>query len=281
MFLALILGAVSLFVIKKMIDVAKQDALKSRPVIDTPAEKIEMGDVLYVKDNLDTGAALTEMNVGMHKVPANVIPATALRSMDQIKDQFAFQPLYKDEWLLQPKVRSKDKLPKASLMIEHGKRLVSVRVDEVKASSFLIKNGDYVDLVGSFPVEGDNLPSSNPPIGQKITVTFLQRVKVFDIVHGSAATKDGETAEGGQERMAIGTNATFEVTSAQAEIITNAESIAGSIWLVLRRFDDDTVYAPTSELERKIISNLIRNDQNVSKPAPPAPAPVQSRKTIF
>jgi Flp pilus assembly protein CpaB len=282
-FLALVLGAGSIFLIKKIIDVERQKALDARGVVPAAAEQIQMGDVLYVKDNLETGTPLTDMNVASRKVPASAIPDTALRTMDQIKDQFAFQPLFKDEWLLQPKVRSRDNLPKASLMIEPGKRLISIRVDEVKANSFLIKNGDFVDLVGSFNVDADNMPAANPPLGQKTTVTFLQRVKVFDIVHGSSVPNQGaEGGEAGQARMAMGTNATFEVTAQQAEIITNAETVANSMWLVLRRFDDEGIYEATSELERKIIANLVRSDQIVSKPAPPpAPVPVQQRKTVF
>jgi Flp pilus assembly protein CpaB len=282
-FLALVLGAGSIFLIKKIIDVERQKALDSRGVVPTATEQIEMGDVLYVKDNLETGTPLTDMNVASRKVPASAIPETALRTMEQIKDQFAFQPLFKDEWLLQPKIRSRDNLPKASLMIEPGKRLISVRVDEVKANSFLIKNGDFVDLVGSFNVDADNMPAANPPLGQKITVTFLQRVKIFDIVHGSSVPNQGaEGAEAGQARMAMGTNATFEVTAQQAEIITNAETVANSMWLVLRRFDDEGIYEATSDLERKIISNLVRSDQVVSKPAPPpVSVPVQQRKTVF
>ncbi|MDX6767846.1 MAG: Flp pilus assembly protein CpaB [Candidatus Methylacidiphilales bacterium] len=283
MVLALVLGAGSIFLIKKMIDVERQKALASKPVIEAaPEVKIEMGDVLFVKEDLETGTPLNDMNVGVLKVPVTVIPDNALRSLDQVKDLFAYQSLFKNEWLLQPKARTRESLPKPSMVIEPGKRLISVRVDEVKANSFLVKNGDFVDLVGSFELEDDMLPTKNVPMGKKITITFLQRVKIFDIIHGSQVAGGEETAEGGKGRLAMGTNATFEVTQREAEIITNAESVATSIWLVLRRFDDTAIQEPQSELEKNIIANLLRaNNSAAEVKAPPPKTALPSRKTVF
>jgi len=283
--LALILGGVSIFLIKKIIDVERDKFRTSAPVVEGQADKIEMGDVLFVKEDLQMGTPLTDMNVGVVKVPASVIPETAIRSMDQIRDLFAFQALFKNEWLLQPKARPRESLPKPSLVIEAGKRLISVRVDEVKASSYLVKNGDFVDLVGAFEVEPELMPSKNPPIGKRITVTFLQRVKVFDIIHGSQVSGSadgagGQANEGG--RLAMGTNATFEVTPMEAEIITNAESVSSSIWLALRRFDDVSVNEPRNELEKGIIANLNRTHVNVPEVVPPPEKPATpTRRTVF
>lgn len=284
-FLALFLGAVSIFLIKKIIDVERNKARASMPAVESTAEKIEMGDVLIVKEDLQMGTPLTDMNVGVVKVPVSVIPDTAIRSMDQIRDLFAYQALFKNEWLLQPKARPRESLPKPSLVIEAGKRLISVRVDEVKASSYLVKNGDFVDLVGAFEVEPELLPSKNAPIGKRITVTFLQRVKVFDIIHGAqvaaaAEGQGGQPAESG--RLAMGTNATFEVTPAEAEIITNAESVSTSIWLALRRFDDVSVVEPRNELEKEVIANLNRTNVDAPEVVPPPVKPATpTRRTVF
>lgn len=278
--LALFLGLGSLFLIRKLIESAKAEALANAPV-QTEVKAVESKDVLFVKDNLETGTPLTDMNVGVTKAPTDLVPETALTSLDQIKDRFAVQNLFKGEFLLEGKVRTRDQLPKASLMITPGKRLISVRVDEVKASSFMIKNGDYVDLVGSFDVKEDMLtPGTELPIGSRITVTFLQRVRVFDIIHGNAGAAKED--EGSNQRMALGTTATFEVTPEEADIITNAESVAGALWLVLRRFDDDQVRPPRSPLEEKIIASLQRKDIKIASPPPPEPtkAPAQ-RKTVF
>jgi Flp pilus assembly protein CpaB len=277
--LALFLGIGSLVLIKKLVESEREKALASRPAA---VEKVQTAPVLIVKDNLETGTPLTDLNVGVKQIPQDMMPEGAMSSLDQIRDRFAVQQLFKGEMLLEAKAKTKDQLPKASLMIEKGKRLISVRVDEVKANGYMIKNGDYVDLVGSFNVTEEMLkPGSEKPIGDKLTVTFLQRVRVFDIVHGDAAAapQDGSSADNSKGRIAMGTNAAFEVTPQQAEIITNAESIAGSIWLVLRRFDDDVVFPPTNDLEKGIIDSLQRSEKSVV--APPPPPKTEKRKTVF
>lgn len=279
--LAVLLGLGSLFLIKKFVESEKARALASAPAV-SQVKPVETKDVLFVKDDLQTGTPLTDLNIGVTKAPVDIVPETALTSLDQIKDRFAMQSLYKGEFLLQPKARTREELPKASLMIEPGKRLISVRVDEVKANGFMIKNGDFVDLVGSFDVKEEMLPTGSVlPIGDKLTVTFLQRVRVFDIVYGSSVTGSEKSDEGqGSQRMARGTNATFEVTPAEANIISNAESVASTLWLVLRRFDDTTITPPATPTEEKIIASLQRND--ISAPPPAAPIkPTNQRKTVF
>lgn len=278
--LAVFLGLGSLFLIKKFVESEKAKVLASVPQ-QTEVKPIETRDVLIAKDNLEAGTPLTDLNVGVVKMPSDIVPETALTSMDQIKDRFATQMLFKGDLILEGKVRTKDQLPKASLMISPGKRLISVRVDEVKASGFMIKNGDFVDLVGSFEVQDEMLPiGMDKPVGDRITVTFLQRVRVFDIIHGAVSgSNQGEDGQNAQ-RMAQGTTATFEVTPAEADIISNAEDVASNLWLVLRRFDDEEIKPPRSELEAKIIASL----QRVATKAPPPPEPVKpapARKQVF
>jgi len=276
--LALFLGIGSLVLIRKLVESERAKALAERPAA-TEVKAVETRDVLIAKDNLETGTPLTDLNVGLVKMPADIVPETALTSLDQIKERFAMQTLFKGELILDGKARTKDQLPKASLMITPGKRLISVRVDEVKASGFMIKNGDFVDLVGSFEVKDEMLPPGmDQPIGEKITVTFLQRVRVFDIIHGTAAT--GNEEDKSNQRMAQGTTATFEVTPEQADIISNAEAVASELWLVLRRFDDDEIKKPRSSLEEKVIASLHRTD--IQAPPPPEPVkPTTTRKTVF
>lgn len=278
MALALFLGIGSLFLIKKLVESEKEKVRREMPQ-QVEVKQVETRDVLFAKDDLELGTPLTDLNVGVMKAPVDVIPETALSSLDQIKDRFAMQNLFKGQFILDPMARTKEQLPKASLMITPGKRLISVRVDEVKASGFLIKNGDYVDIMGSFTLNPDDIPKGGfQPMFGKITVRFLQRVRVFDIIHGSvvAANQDGS----GQGRMAIGTNATFEVTPQQADIIANAEMVADSLWLILRRFDDEEIIPPSNKTEEVIIASLQRT---TAAPAPPPEPtrPAAPRKTVF
>lgn len=274
--LAIILGIGSLFLIKKIVESEKARVRAEMPRTEIKEE--DRRDVLVAKEDLETGIALTELNVGVVKVPVSIVPETALSSMDQIKERFAMQNIYKGQFILDPMARTREQLPRPSMMIEPGKRLISVRVDEVKASGFLIKNGDYVDIMGSFPVTPDNLPKGGyTPLFGQMTVRFLQRVKVFDIIHGGAAAESGGE---GQGRLAMGTNATFEVSPQEADVIANAETVANSLWLVLRRFDDDKIIPPQNSTEELIIANL----QRIQAEAPPPPEPTrpaERRRTVF
>lgn len=278
--LALLLGAGSLFLIKRLVETEREKAKALLPPPTAAQEPtVEMSSVLVVKENLETGTPLTDMNVGIEQLPKKVVPEGALTSMEQIKDRFAVQNLFKGQVLFDAEARTREELPKASLMITPGKRLISVRVDEVKANGFMIKNGDFVDLVGGFEVPAEMLPpSADRPLGNRITVTFLQRVRIFDIVHGTSGNPQDNQNQGAG-RMAMGTTATFEVSPQEADIITNAESTASSIWLVLRRFDDETITAPKTDLEKNIIASLLRTTPEAPVAPPPPAAP--KRRPVF
>ncbi|MDD5260636.1 MAG: Flp pilus assembly protein CpaB [Methylacidiphilales bacterium] len=288
--LALALAGLSIYLFKTLLDNAKAQA----NVAPAPQpEQMEMQKVLIAKEDIPMGKPIGLLDVDTVDFPQKFTPPGALKSMDDLNGKLSAQLIPKGDILLDKKVALPNQLPRASMIVEPGRRLVSIRVDDIKANGYLVKNGDYVDLVGTFPIP-DGMAKPGDTANKNLTVTFLQRVKIFDIIYGDEAGSTGQETSGtgpgvgkgknpaGDKRMARGTaTATFDVTPHEAELILTAEGQASNLMLMLRRFDDETITPPPSDLYKDLITNLSgESARKKVEEAPVQPAP-QPRKRVL
>jgi len=283
--LALFLAGVSILLVKKLLDAARVPP--PPPPVQVITQTVDMVKVLVAKEDIPLGKPVGATNVDVVDMPKNIVAETALRSPDELVGRFAAQYIPRGDIIMQSKAVPPSQLPRASLIIEPGHRLISVRVDEIRANSFLVKNGDYVDLMGNFNVTDDLVKrGGGKPYAGTLPVIFMQRVKVFDIVSGNDAGGTGPQGKGsdvsaGDRRLAKGTTATFDVTPRDAEIIMAGESKCSGLCLVLRRIDDEVITPPPSDMYRSIIDSLTGQNQVKEEAPPPAPAaPVQRKKVL-
>ena len=283
---ALLLGVGCIFLIKFYVDTRVNKAKAAAPV----AKEVVMQDVLFAKEQITLGSEFTNFNTELRSIPEEIVPPTAIKSLEELNEQIALHVIPVDDMIMQGKFGKPSALPKASAVIPEGKRLVTISVDDRSAAGYTVKNGDFVDLVGIFTVEGSMLEREQMPIGNRLSVTFLQRVEIFDIIHGQTTSVDtsGDNEGGGQDdtntgRLAQGTTATFLVTPKEAEVILAADTATEGMFMVLRRYDDDAIIPQPSSLHERI-ADLITGDleQTVVEQAPVADEPVApQRKTVF
>ena len=285
--IALVLGALSIYLFKILLDAEKEKAKIAQPAAQ---EKVELQKVLVTKDDIPMGKAVGSLDVDIVDYPVRLVPPGALTNTDQLSGKLTAALIPKGDVISDKKVVLPSQLPRASMIVEHGRRLLSIRVDEIKANGFLVKNGDFVDLMGTFGIP-DGLAKGGDVNSRTLTVTFLQRVKVFDIIYGNdvgnsgQGDKPGQRADGGGDRrLARGTTATFDVTTKEAELIMSADGQAqgGGLMLVLRRPDDEVIDPPPSELHKQLIGALQGENtrKKVEEPLPVAPV-APARKKIL
>jgi Flp pilus assembly protein CpaB len=289
---------VSVFLIKQFVEVEKRNLQANAKA---NVEQVETGPVLVATTDISPAKPFDQLNYKIVQVPKVLIPETALSKPEDLEGKLSSVLIAKGDMILSSKASVPELLPRVSFMLEAGRRLVSVPVNEIATSGFVIKNGDYVDLVGNFPADKDLLGPQQELFGRVVAVTFLQRVKVVDIFKGEVtalpeadpnaktAPKPGVTpgTQGGVgsqgKRLGEGTIATFDVTPEQAELVMGASrASAGAITLILRGFDDNVIREITNPLHQKIISGLKQEQtRSVASPAPVAAPPAPSRKKVL
>ena len=280
---ALLLGCVSIFLIIKYVETREAKARES-----APSKEWVMQSVLVAKEAITVGSAFTKFNTEVVSVPEDFVPEGVITSLSDLDGQIALHAIPVGDILMSAKCGSPKALPRASAVIPKGKRLVTIEVEEAVAAGFTIKNGDFVDLVASVTISEEMLDREEMPIGENLSVTFLQKVEVFDIIHGQSTAvtsqeSSNDTPDPDAGRLAKGTTATFLVTPEQAQIILNATNIADGVYMLLRRYDDeDTFTQPTALLEK--ISSLIAGEgqEPTVEPVAPVEAPTApARKIVF
>ena len=278
---AVVAAAITIFLVIKVVGAANDRAAKAMAQARS-AQAVETEGVLVAKEDIPVGQELQANLVEVKSFPKNLIPENAVRKPEELGGRVAQILITKGDWVLASKIGSKEQLPRPSLQVDNGKRLVTIRVDDTKGNAYLIRNGDFVDLL--LTVEIQKFAKDVEGQWQNISATkiLLQKVKVFDVEHGVAGgpqqnrgngLSDKEESTGVQQRQGLGTTATFEVTPEDAEVIISAEN-KGRISLMLRRFDDDAIAETKGVIETQLIDDIkpfsqVQVEQKPAEPVPP------------
>ncbi|MEM9400617.1 MAG: Flp pilus assembly protein CpaB [Verrucomicrobiota bacterium] len=282
--LALILGIACIFLIFTYVKQVKDEATR-KATLAAGTVKVEKVSVLIANQDLELGQVLEEGAFKVVQMPKDYVPETALKAFTEVGGRLPAHFIPQGDIILDAKLKSVEKIDKVSRIIPPGKRLVSVSVSETKAASYLVKNGDYVDLIGLFVLADTGRTALNRVTSTTQAFTFLQKVKVFDIIHGSvspAAKKGNKDNTAG--RKAIGTTITFEVSPKEAEIILVAEARASSITYVLRRYDDEERFDTRGTSSESVLEEYLPAVEEIVVEEVPAEEPepvVDTRRTIF
>ncbi|NJK91818.1 MAG: Flp pilus assembly protein CpaB [Blastochloris sp.] len=296
--LAILLGAASLFLINLLVKQARRDALATVPQVVQQVQ-IPMVKMLVAADNIPPGQPLTPLSVRQVDVPQDLFPESALANPEQVLGRFSALFIPKGDIIMTSKAVLPEGLPRAALMIDKGRRFVSVPVDVLGTSGYVIKNGDFVDLVGSFEIAADQIPPGGQMLGSVAAITFMQRVRVVDIFKGEAPIPvapnfEADPEDGPQEevrgtsskaipqtrRIGEGVIATFDVTPREAEIIMSALKTSQGISLVLRRFDDTEIVPVANVMHQRVIDKLYQLFSTQEAPPAAPPPPPTRRRTL-
>jgi pilus assembly protein CpaB len=246
-----------------------------------------MATVLVAKLNIGTGNQVIPDYVESREVPENLVPPTAVKNLEEIKDLVSAQNIPAGDILMTEKLKTKEALAKPSYQVEKGMRLVTVRISDVSGNAFLVKNGDFVDLILTVEVQKAAKDADGEWISQRLSKILLQNLKVFDIEFGSQTAEVNTPNDGvpsaDQSRIGRGTNVTFEVTPEQAVYIANAGSQGDGLSLSLRNYQDTEKTEVFSVAESKLLEDVMPKVEEKTEPAPaveptPEPAPEKPKR---
>jgi pilus assembly protein CpaB len=270
---AVIAAAICIYLVIKVVDSANQQTQKALAQARNN-QTVETETILVAKQDIPIGQTFKKEDVDTKDFPKKLIPPTAIHKLEELNGKVSQTFIPQGDILLLSKVGSVEQLPRPSLQVEAGKRLVTIRVDDTKGNAYLIRNGDFVDLLLTVEIIKFMKDQEGQWQNVSATKTLLQNIKVFDVERGTVTPQEegnkGQNPEG--QRMGFGTTATFEVSPEDAEIIINAEN-KGKISLMLRRFDDRTVSDAKGFIETELIQDLKPYSQAPveQKPAEPEP----------
>jgi len=276
---AVLAAAICIYLVIKVVDNANQQAQKALAQARNN-QAVETQSVLVAKQDIPIGQAFKKEDVDTKDFPKTLVPATALHKFEDLNGKVSQTFIPQGDMLLSSKVGTVEQLPRPSLQVDTGRRLVTIRVDDTKGNAYLVRNGDYVDLLLTVDIQKYAKDVDGQWVNVAATKTLLQNVKVFDVDHGTAVPENDANAGKGQatagQRMGIGSTATFEVSPEDAEIIISAEN-KGKISLMLRRFDDRSVTDTKGFVETQLIEDIKPYSQAPVEQKPAVPEPPKKK----
>ena len=217
-----------------------------------------VGTIVVAAQPLSFGAALSAENVMEIPWAAQELPEGAFASTAALlKDgpRVMLSAVDRNEPVLRSKITGAGQRASLSLLLQPGKRAVTVRVDDVRGVAGFVLPGDFVDVV---------LISEDPAAKREsYSEILLHYVKVLAI--------DQLTSER-PEHPIVAKAVTVEVTPEQAQKILLATNI-GRLSLVLRQPDDESAASDRRVTERDLNRGVVPLPVKVAVPPPPAPAP--------
>ncbi|MDR0532433.1 MAG: Flp pilus assembly protein CpaB [Verrucomicrobiales bacterium] len=275
---AVIAAAICIYLVIKVVDSANQQTQKALAQARNN-QAVETETILVAKQDISIGQTFKKEDVDTKDFPKTLVPATALHKFEDLNGKVSQTFIPQGDLLLSVKVGTIEQLPRPSLQVTVGSRLVTIRVDDTKGNAYLVRNGDYVDLLLTVDVPKYTKDADGQWLNVSATKTLLQNVKVFDVDHGTVVVSDpnggkGQAPEG--QRLGMGSTATFEVSPEDAEIIINAEN-KGKISLMLRRYDDRSVADTKGYVETQLTEDIKPYTQVPVEQKPAAPEPPKKK----
>ncbi|GAB4240757.1 MAG: Flp pilus assembly protein CpaB [Candidatus Methylacidiphilales bacterium] len=264
--LALVMAGISIFLVSKLVEQARAEAAaKAKPA------EVATKPVLVAKVEITPGTEFVADLVTTKQVPETFLPADAVTKFEDIQGKVAATFLPAGDMIFASKAKQRDQLRRPSLVLGPGKRLITLPIDEARATAYLVKNGDTVDVLAVLILEKFERDIEGDWISRKVSTTILQNVRVFDINFGADTTGEKD----GPGRMGRGMNVTFEVTPEQAELVHLLQSVTEQYALSLRRFDDTALVDSRGVLDRDLVKGLMPVAEQ-PPPPPPEAAPVEA-----
>jgi len=162
------------------------------PTVASVAPPVEVQNALFAKRKIEKNTKFDETKildlVELKKdIPKDQLPKEGVVSrFEDLKGRIALEDVQKGEVIISSRFATPGEIGGVSYHIPDGFRAVTLRIDKVKGVGGFIQQGDYVDVLGSFSVEG-----------KALTKSVLQKVKILAVNQVFVATSPG--GEGGPQ----------------------------------------------------------------------------------
>lgn len=185
-------------------------------------EKMEPVKVVAAAKYIPSYTRLEKEMLKTIEIPKKMVNNANILKAEKVEGKITLVPFIEDEPILENKLSRKGN--ELNVMIPTGLRAISVSVDEESGVGFMIRPGDYVDVLLTFQ---DSDTSSGK--GVLKTATILQDVKVIAI--GSEFSLD--------KKNTTYSSITLALMPEEAELLTFAKE-KGKISFALRALGDRT-----------------------------------------
>jgi len=187
-------------------------------------------DVVVAVRDINPGEKIDETMLNEMRMDIRYVNLDAVKNKTQILGKYALDKIIGGEQVVRKRI-SMEGNEQLSFAIPKGKRAVTIAVNEVIATGYMIKPGNKVDVIVSF--EGNKEKYNEIEVEfPKITKHILQNVQ--DLAIGTARYKE-ETTDGNPV-----TTYTLAVTPDEAEKLIYGEEF-GRIRLALRPIEDHDI----------------------------------------
>jgi pilus assembly protein CpaB len=233
----------------------------------------EESSVVVAALQIPFGQRVEAADLRLIQLPPQAIPKGSFKRIDDVAGRVASQTIYSGEVILQERVAEHLGGSALAAVLDHGKRAISVRVDDVVGVAGFLLPGNRVDVVSTKRTGGNREVHSE---------TILTYIKVLAVDQIASPERDGPV---------IVRAVTLEVTPPQAERLVKATQ-EGKVQLTLRNPLDDgeaehimaATEQPSTGVEQSLAAAAPPPDPEV-RPAPvrarPAPRPRPMNVTVI
>lgn len=234
-------------------------------------------EVIVAARDISAGTLLTREHVNTKTVPGQFLPANPLLGQDLeiYLDMPVSESIREGAMILTSDFAVAEVARTLSGRIPAGERAMTIPVDAISGVAGLLRPGDRVDILGTFPVgTEDNLipeAAGNDSIGY-VTMNLLQNVtllavgqEVSDIPSGDARGNRGQYS-----------TVTLSLTPSESELLVISQT-RGKLMLLLRHRDDIESVTVTKTTLREVLEELevINRERQVRVEKRPNCAPNQ------
>lgn len=200
-------------------------------------------DVVVAARSMSVRALIEPGSVELRQAPADIVPDTALRRVEEALGRITLVPLASGEMILASHVMSPTiKGEHITFTMDPAKVAMAFPVDDLMSSNDLLQPGDHVDVLFSIDVKATDTES-----GGLVTFNALQNLEIATIVkpRGVEATAAAEVGAKAVRPLAI----VIALDPQDALVLKHLRDMGGTVDIVLRapeveeRFETQPVHS--------------------------------------
>lgn len=204
---------------------------------------LEYADVLVAANTLPPKHVISEVDIKLVKIDKSRVNAKALNNRADIVGKRVKESILADEQIVPERLMDENK-SSLSFSMPEGMRAISVDVSEQSFVSYLIRPGDYIDIIASFEQETIE-EATTVTIFPRITKTIIQNLQVLALSQNTVVNEE--------KLSEIPKTVTLAVTPQDAEKLAYASQYA-TLTMVLRHADEHEI-TRTDGVNRKDVAS--------------------------
>ncbi len=216
-------------------------------------------EVIKAARDIPAGTPLTSDRVTSEKVPQRFLPPNPImkNEFNVYEGQAVSSRIEEGAMILASDVDAVQASNTLASRIPPGERAMSIPVDNISGVSGLLRPGDRVDILGTFPIGSSEEVIPEAGGGQSVgyvTMSLLQNVTLLAVGREISGVGAGQQEGSGRARGGYNT-VTGSLTIDEAELITIAQT-RGELTLLLRHTEDVDIGSVQRKTLRQVLEDL-------------------------